>query len=139
MQEGHSNSTVGVGHRHFLVVLASSKQLLPRVNTLHLFLATNGSHDGLVQTERKLRLSVDGLMTASVLHLGPCAKNMVMFAITIALLCCSLFSGSSDACSCIRTNLRGSAGSPRIDAPLVDCITISDARPAWPDRLWIAE
>ncbi len=88
MQEGHSNSTVGVGHRHFLVVLASSKQLLPRVNTLHLFLATNGSHDGLVQTERKLRLSVDGLMTASVLHLGSCAKTMVMFAIT--LLCYSL-------------------------------------------------
>ena len=84
-------------------------------------------------------IAVDELMTASGLHLGPCAKNMVMFAITIALLCCSLFSGSSDACSCIRTNLRGSAGSPRIDAPLVDCITISDARPAWPDRLWIAE
>ena len=38
-------------------------------------------------TESKL-LAVDGLMTASVLHLGSCAKTMVVYAIT--LLCYSL-------------------------------------------------
>jgi len=83
-------------------------------------------------TETKLRLAVDGLMTASELHLGPCTKNMVMFAIT--MLCAAVyFSGSSYSCSHIRTNLRVRAGSLRTDALLVGCITISDARPA--DRL----
>ncbi len=49
-------------------------------------------------------------------------------------LCAAVyFSGSSYSCSRIRTNLRGRAGSLRTDAPLVGCITISDARPA--DRL----
>ena len=75
-------------HVAVLVFLASPEQKLPRV-IIQLFLGTNVSHDGLV-TETKLRLAVDGLMTASELHLGPCTKNMVMFAITIAV-CCSLF------------------------------------------------
>jgi hypothetical protein len=49
-------------------------------------------------------------------------------------LCAAVyFSGSSYSCSRTRTNLRGRAGSLRTDAPLVGCITISDARPA--DRL----
>ena len=68
--------------------LTSSVKQLPRVN-IHLFLGTKGSHDGMV-TERKSRLEVDGLMTARALNLGPCAKSMDMFAITIAV-CCLFF------------------------------------------------
>jgi hypothetical protein len=73
-------------HVAVLVFLASTEKQLPRVN-IHLFLGTNGSHNGLV-IESKLRLAVDGLMTASALLLGPCAKNMVTFKISV---CCSLF------------------------------------------------
>ena len=75
-------------HVAVLAFLASTEKQLPCV-IIHLFLGTNGSHCGLV-TESKLRLAVDGLMTASALHLGPCAKNMFMFAIAITV-CCSLF------------------------------------------------
>ena len=56
-----------------------------------------------IVTEIKLRLAVE-LMTASLLHLGPCERTWL--CLQSRSLCCAAvyFSGSSDACSRIRTN-----------------------------------
>ena len=106
-----------VGHRHFLVVLASSEQLLPRINTHPPLPRDNGSHDGLVQTESKLPLPVDGLMMPAYYILDPTTPWSCLQSLCCAAGCC--FCAGSDACSRIRTNLRGRAGLDSIGALLL--------------------
>jgi hypothetical protein len=84
---------------------------------IHLFLVTNGSYDGLVQTESKLPLAVDGLMMPAYYILDPATPWSCLQSLCCAAGCC--FCAGSDACSRIRTNLRGSAGLDSIGALLL--------------------